>query len=219
MRVNCLFAATFLVLISLCSASVNADTTHSLTSPAAITSPTPVYPPVPTEIKTADYHDYQDCKLMRVEADGVVISHRLGVAKLMFYSMPPEFQKAYGYDPVAAKQATDEQEAKNAASDAMAARQTAIEKKNQNQGSPTVISIGTTSAPSATKTPTVDSASIQSRINELQADISFMQREEAKLYQDNRTLKANGATVTRGGYTDKIAEEQAQVAQLQRELK
>jgi len=71
----------------------------------------PTYPPVPDEIKTSDYHDYTGCKLLKVEPDGVVIIHKLGVAKLMFAVMPTDFQKAYGYDPVKAKTWVEAQQA------------------------------------------------------------------------------------------------------------
>lgn len=76
------------------------------------------YPPVPDEIKTSDYHNYTDCKLLKVEPDGVVITHKLGVAKLMFASMPVDFQKAYGYDPIAAQKAIAVEITREEASDA-----------------------------------------------------------------------------------------------------
>ncbi len=42
---------------------------------------------------------YQNCKLLKVQADGIVISHSQGIIKVLFAYLPPEMQRRFGYDP------------------------------------------------------------------------------------------------------------------------
>jgi hypothetical protein len=175
-------------------------------------------------MQTPDGHEYHDCQLKRVEADGVVISHRLGVAKLMFYAMPEDFKKTYGYDPDAARQAAAEQEAKNAASDAMVAHQAALDQKADQIANLPPATAPPTSSPAPPVAPRLsdaERAQIQARIATLQQDVAFMKREEAKVVQtaDYSTLTTDRRQVTHGGYDDKIAEEQAEIQRLQTELR
>jgi formylglycine-generating enzyme required for sulfatase activity len=42
---------------------------------------------------------YKNCKLQRVEPDGVTFFHSAGIAKIPFTELPPEYATKYGYDP------------------------------------------------------------------------------------------------------------------------
>jgi hypothetical protein len=42
---------------------------------------------------------YENCKLLKVQPDGVVISHSQGIVKVPFSYMTPDLQKRFGYDP------------------------------------------------------------------------------------------------------------------------
>jgi hypothetical protein len=183
---------------------------------ADTTAPLNSYPAVPDEIVYAAYHDYKGCKLVKVEADGITISHNLGIAKLLFTQLPPDMRKAYGYDPDAAKKAMEDQATKDAASDAVAEkiRLAAVAKPAAQMAA--LASRAPIPAPRASG-PSIDRQSIQSQIDDLQADIAFMQREESKVDSSNR-LDANRRQVSHGAYADKIADEQEQVRQLQNQL-
>jgi hypothetical protein len=50
-------------------------------------------------ITTLDGKTYQDCKILKVEADGITFSHAEGITKVLFPMLRPEVQKQYGYDP------------------------------------------------------------------------------------------------------------------------
>lgn len=192
-------------------------------TPTGVTvAPDPAYPPVPPEMETTDGHQYHDCKLKRVEADGVVVTHRLGVAKLMFYAMTDDFKKTYGYDKAAAKQAMAEQEVRNAASDAVASRGVELDKQRAAASIvpvPSAVNLtpAAASAPVAPAKPLIDRAAIQARISGLQQDIADMQRDEAKVihYGGKDYVTADGNTATHGAYQAKIQQDQAQVAELQ----
>ncbi|MCF7854907.1 MAG: hypothetical protein K9N51_08920 [Candidatus Pacebacteria bacterium] len=42
---------------------------------------------------------YDNCKITRVEPDGISIFHASGIAKVPFTELPSEFAKCYSYDP------------------------------------------------------------------------------------------------------------------------
>jgi outer membrane murein-binding lipoprotein Lpp len=60
-------------------------------------------------IKTLDGKTYTNCKVLKVEQDGVTFSHDDGITKILFPLLPPEVQKMFDYDPEKAVQQTDAQ--------------------------------------------------------------------------------------------------------------
>ena len=50
-------------------------------------------------ITTLDGRTFQDCKILKVEADGITFSHADGITKILFPLLRPDLQKRYGYDP------------------------------------------------------------------------------------------------------------------------
>jgi hypothetical protein len=42
---------------------------------------------------------FQNCELLKVEADGITFSHSEGITKVIYANLPPELQKRFGYDP------------------------------------------------------------------------------------------------------------------------
>jgi hypothetical protein len=60
-------------------------------------------------ITTLDGRTFQNCKVLKVEADGVTFSHDDGITKVLFPLLPPAIQKQFDYDPQKAVAATDAQ--------------------------------------------------------------------------------------------------------------
>lgn len=54
------------------------------------------------ELKTTDGTTLLDCRVKRVDADGLVVEHSKGVSHLSFFDLPTQIQKQYDFDPVAA---------------------------------------------------------------------------------------------------------------------
>jgi hypothetical protein len=50
-------------------------------------------------IATLDGKTYQNCQLLKVEQDGIVISDSTGITKITFVVLPADLQKRFGYDP------------------------------------------------------------------------------------------------------------------------
>ncbi len=50
------------------------------------------------DFKTTDGKEYKNVTVTRVEPDGIVITHRAGVAKIRFTELPTDVQKRFGYD-------------------------------------------------------------------------------------------------------------------------
>jgi hypothetical protein len=62
----------------------------------------PASPPPPIKfgtIATLDGKTFQNCQLLKVDADGIVISYSEGITKLLYGLLPPDLQKRFGYDP------------------------------------------------------------------------------------------------------------------------
>jgi hypothetical protein len=55
-----------------------------------------------TTITTLDGRTFQNCKILKVETDGITFSHADGITKILFPLLPIDMQKKYGYDPHAA---------------------------------------------------------------------------------------------------------------------
>ena len=184
-------------------------------------------PPVPDEMLIGAYHDYKGCKLIKVEADGITISHSLGIAKILFTDLPPDMRKGYGYDPVAAKKALAEQAAKNAASDAAAEklRVAQAQTKMAIPISPPIVAVQNS-----------NSSQIQSQIASLQGQITELQKEADALDASKRqefdsipNIYQNSTHQTEHHYTmghsqqadqdrAEIADLQVQIAKLQSQI-
>ena len=57
----------------------------------------------PLTITTRKGVTYENCRLLRVEPDGISYAHSRGIAKLFFSELPPEYATRYGYNPQAAR--------------------------------------------------------------------------------------------------------------------
>ena len=51
------------------------------------------------DITTESGITYQDCKITRVEPNGISVSHAKGIAKIPFTDLPEEFRTRYNYSP------------------------------------------------------------------------------------------------------------------------
>ena len=51
------------------------------------------------DLKTVSGKEYKRVKVSRVEPDGIVITHKTGVTKLLFSELPTEVQRQFGYGP------------------------------------------------------------------------------------------------------------------------
>lgn len=60
-------------------------------------------------ITTLDGRSYQNCKVLKVESDGVTFSHDEGITKVLYPFLPPSIQKQFGYDPQQAAAEADAQ--------------------------------------------------------------------------------------------------------------
>jgi multidrug efflux pump subunit AcrA (membrane-fusion protein) len=60
-------------------------------------------------IATLDGKSYEDCKLLKVNPDGIVVNHSQGITKILFNALPPDMQKIFGFDPHAGPDLTPEQ--------------------------------------------------------------------------------------------------------------
>jgi hypothetical protein len=60
-------------------------------------------------INTLDGRTYENCKILKIEADGITFSHADGITKVLFPLLRPELQKKYGYDPQKAVAQTEAQ--------------------------------------------------------------------------------------------------------------
>lgn len=56
----------------------------------------------PTELTTKKGVTYRECTLKRTEADGMIIEHKAGIAKVSFFDVDESLQKQLGFDPIAA---------------------------------------------------------------------------------------------------------------------
>jgi hypothetical protein len=63
------------------------------------------------DFKTTAGKEYKNATVSRVEPDGIVIKFHGGIAKIFFVELPPEIQKQYGYDPEAARNSQQQQQA------------------------------------------------------------------------------------------------------------
>jgi hypothetical protein len=68
------------------------------------------------DFKTYDGKEYKNARVRRVEADGIVVSTKVGISKLYFNELPKDVQERFHYDPEkAAAYAAQEAAAQQAA--------------------------------------------------------------------------------------------------------
>lgn len=60
-------------------------------------------------IATLDGKTFQNCQLLKVEADGIIVNDSDGIMKILFGLMQPDVQKRFGYDPHQAAALTEAQ--------------------------------------------------------------------------------------------------------------
>ncbi len=82
---------------------------------------------------TVNGKDYHNVIVGQVEADKVHITYDDGVGTIKLADLPPDLQKRFNYDSAAAAKAAADEQAKEAASDAMVAQVTAQQKAAKEQ--------------------------------------------------------------------------------------
>ncbi|MCE0497460.1 MAG: hypothetical protein LV481_05880 [Methylacidiphilales bacterium] len=60
--------------------------------------PAPVLSNFLGTIVTLDGKTFQNCKLLKVEADGITFNHSEGITKVTFILLPPDLAKKFGFD-------------------------------------------------------------------------------------------------------------------------
>lgn len=60
--------------------------------------PAPVSPNFLGTIVTLDGKTFQNCKLLKVDADGITFNHSEGITKVAFILLPPDLEKRFGFD-------------------------------------------------------------------------------------------------------------------------
>lgn len=60
-------------------------------------------------ISTIDGKTYQNCRLLKVKATGIVVNYADGITEVGFMVMPPPLQQRFGYDPKAGPNLSDDQ--------------------------------------------------------------------------------------------------------------
>jgi hypothetical protein len=93
-----------------------AGTAPKATAPPAMGTPPPAPPKPPPPlsnhlgtITASDGKSYRDCKLLKVEATGIVFSHADGIMELAYSQLPAELKTRFGYDPTKGPALTDDQ--------------------------------------------------------------------------------------------------------------
>lgn len=99
------------------SALAQAQAKTQAVAPAtpAVSAPPPAATPAASTgnklgtISTLDGKTFQNCQLLKVEADGIVVNHAEGITKLDYGLLPPDLQKRFGYDVHAGPRLNDDQ--------------------------------------------------------------------------------------------------------------
>ena len=181
--------------------------------------------------KTTDGTVYKNVTVLKVEADAVTILDDDGGGLVPLSKLPPELQKKFDYDPVKAKAAAEaraKDEQANAAALASEAdraqklreaRWVAEDQPSTGKAErPTVPTPGTQASATTTTLDQAQIMALQQDIRSLKSDIAFRKRELDKLEADNRTLKADGGTVSTGDYGQRIVDDKAQIDQDEAQL-
>ncbi len=96
--------------------------TATTTTPAAVVpggaaplpgTPAPAKPAVLSNllgtITTLDGKTYQNCRLLKVDADGIVVNHSEGILKIAYGLLPPDLKTRFNYDAAAGPNLPDDQ--------------------------------------------------------------------------------------------------------------
>jgi hypothetical protein len=115
-----------LAIVAQASTTTNATTT-------SISTPEPPTPTPPSNAADADWtvdgKDYQNVKVIQVEADRVHITYDGGIGTVMIADLPPDLRKRLNYDPVNAMAASKERSKQQADADAGIAAEIAAKQK------------------------------------------------------------------------------------------
>jgi hypothetical protein len=76
-----------------------ATNTASATPTTTAAAPAPAAPASLGTITSSSGDVFLNCKLLKIETDGVTFSHATGIRKLLFTDMTTDDQKRFGYDP------------------------------------------------------------------------------------------------------------------------
>ena len=60
-------------------------------------------------IVTQNGKTFQNCTMLKADADGITVNSTAGISKLIYGILPPELQKKFGYDPHAAAKLSEAQ--------------------------------------------------------------------------------------------------------------
>jgi hypothetical protein len=88
--------------------SLQAATATSTTATTVAAAPSPPSNNLGT-ITTLDGKTYQNCQLLKVQADSIVVNDADGITEIKFGLMSPDLQKRFGYDPHQAAALTEAQ--------------------------------------------------------------------------------------------------------------
>ena len=89
-------------------AKAQATAATSASTPPASTTPAQTGNKL-GNISTLDGKTFENCVLLKVEADGIVVNHSEGIMKIEYGLLPPDLQKRFGYDIRVAPRLTDDQ--------------------------------------------------------------------------------------------------------------
>ena len=92
-------------------AAAKAQAAQAKASPPPALVPVSSAPPTNSlgTITTLDGKTYQNCQLLNVKANGIVVNDSDGITEISYMMMPPGLQKRFGYDPRQAAALTDAQ--------------------------------------------------------------------------------------------------------------
>ena len=93
---------------ALAQLQAKAQAAASASTPPASTTPAQPGNKMGT-IATLDGKTFENCLLLKVEADGIVVNHSEGIMKIEYGFLPPDLQKRFGYDIRLAPRLTDDQ--------------------------------------------------------------------------------------------------------------
>jgi multidrug efflux pump subunit AcrA (membrane-fusion protein) len=93
--------------IAAAAAKAAKDAAEAAAKAAAKAAPLPPKPPPPPPVFSNDLgtiaalngKTFQNCRLLRVETDGITFNYSSGITKVLFPLLPFALQKKFGYDP------------------------------------------------------------------------------------------------------------------------
>ena len=149
---------------------------------------------------TVNGKTFQNVTVGRVEADRVHIVYNGGIGTVLIADLSPEIRARFSFDPAKAKAEAVARETARAQAEAQLAAEAAARPKPVE-----------TSIPSTTEArkPAVNTAALQVRMNALQEDINFLERQQ---------ITVDSRRYTRGAYADRLASDQAELTSLQAQL-